>query len=101
MPLTAKQVYTEMSRLKLLGPNGNSPGIFIVDETSLHEEQEAAAAVDPTSSCITGRILPSSDIYKGGAYQLSMKFAEGYPFRPPEVRFITPIYHLNVDKDGE
>jgi len=100
MPLTAKQVFTEVTRLKLLGPHGNSPGIFIVDETPF-EEGEAAATVDPKSTYITGRVLPSSNIYKEGAYRLSMKFADGYPFKPPEVRFTTPIYHLNVDKDGE
>ncbi len=100
MPLTAKQVFTEVTRLKLLGPNGNSSGIFIVDETPF-EEGEAAATVDPKSTYITGRVLPSSNIYKEGAYRLSMKFADGYPFKPPEVRFTTPIYHLNVDKDGE
>lgn len=101
MPLNAKQVHGEVSRLKLLSPSGNSPGIFIVDETPLNDEQAAATAIDTTSSYITGRILPRSDIYKAGAYRLSIKFAEGYPFKPPTVRFTTPIYHLNVDKDGE
>ncbi len=100
MPLTAVQVYREVNRLKVLGRNGNSPGIFIVDEPQLDEEN-GAAAVDPQTTYITGRILPSSEIYKERAYSLSMKFSEAYPMKPPEVRFTTPIYHLNVDKDGE
>ncbi|CAF1011100.1 unnamed protein product [Rotaria sordida] len=100
MPLTAKQAWVEVNKLRLLGPTGNSPGIFIVDESPFQQEQEAAAA-ESQDPVIAGRILPTSDIYKEGAYRLEMRFSPGYPFKPPEVRFATPIYHLNVDKDGE
>ncbi len=101
MPLTARQVFVEVNRLKLLDPNGNSPGIFILEETPFQEEREAADTFDTTSTYITGRILPSSDIYNQGAYRLQIKLTAQYPFWPPEVRFLTPIYHLNVDTDGE
>ena len=38
--------------------------------------------------------------YKGGLFDLKVLFQGNYPVKPPEVRFITPIYHVNVnDKD--
>ncbi|CAF3212760.1 unnamed protein product [Rotaria sp. Silwood2] len=99
MPIDAKKAWAELSRLKLLSPSGNSPGIFIVDESPFQEEG-AAATAKSGHDFIAGRIFPNSDIYKEGAYRLEMTFAPGYPFKPPNVRFTTPIYHPNVDKDA-
>ncbi|CAF0872695.1 unnamed protein product [Rotaria sordida] len=100
MPITPKQAWVELSKLKLLGPNGNSPGIFIVDECPFQEEEAAAAAARSGYDFIAGRVLPSAEIYKEGAYRLEMRFSNEYPMKPPLVRFTTPIYHVNVDKDG-
>ncbi|CAM4808348.1 unnamed protein product [Rotaria magnacalcarata] len=99
MPISAPQVWKELTRLRLLGPNGQSPGIFIVDESPFKEEDGEEATASDEHDFIAGRILPTADIYKEGAYRLEMKFSSEYPFKPPEVRFTTPIYHLNVDKD--
>ena len=38
--------------------------------------------------------------YDGGRWLLSVQFPQDYPFRPPVVRFVTPIYHCNVSVDG-
>ena len=35
--------------------------------------------------------------YKDGLFFLCAKFPEEYPIKPPEVYFLTPIYHLNVN----
>ena len=35
--------------------------------------------------------------YKGGLFYLSVNFPFEYPEKPPEVCFITPIYHVNVN----
>ncbi|CAF4134678.1 unnamed protein product [Rotaria socialis] len=99
MPITATQAWKELTRLRLLGPNGQSPGIFIVDESPFKEEDDEEATASCGYDFIAGRILPTADIYKEGAYRLEMKFSSDYPFKPPEVHFTTPIYHLNVDKD--
>jgi len=29
-----------------------------------------------------------------------MKLTQNFPIDPPEVRFLTPVYHPNVAKDG-
>ena len=40
---------------------------------------------------------PENSNYKKGIYYLRAKFPKDYPESPPEITFITPIYHLNVN----
>lgn len=43
---------------------------------------------------------PSDSPYAEGTYTLSVQIPDRYPFEPPRVRFLTPIYHPNIDNDG-
>ncbi|XP_077303455.1 ubiquitin-conjugating enzyme E2 T [Lithobates pipiens] len=38
--------------------------------------------------------------YEGGVFSLEIAVPERYPFEPPRVQFITPIYHPNIDSAG-
>ncbi len=40
---------------------------------------------------------PKDTSYKGGLFYLSINFPNDYPTKAPEVCFITPIYHVNVN----
>ena len=40
---------------------------------------------------------PKDTSYRGGLFYLSIHFPNDYPARAPEVCFITPIYHVNVN----
>ena len=40
---------------------------------------------------------PESSPYKGYLFQFEINFPEDYPNRVPEIYFITPIYHPNVN----
>ena len=40
---------------------------------------------------------PKDTSYKGGLFLISIKFPESYPEKAPEVCFLTPLYHLNVN----
>merc|ERR1711981_402523 len=44
---------------------------------------------------------PENSPYENGEWKLSMYFPERYPMSPAEVRFITPIAHINVGEDGD
>ncbi|CAG2053281.1 unnamed protein product, partial [Timema podura] len=38
--------------------------------------------------------------YESGVFRLEIVIPDKYPFEPPHVRFVTPIYHPNVDESG-
>ena len=40
---------------------------------------------------------PKDSSYKGGLFCLGCEFPEKYPKEPPEIYYMTPIYHLNVN----
>ncbi|OEL35882.1 Protein PEROXIN-4, partial [Dichanthelium oligosanthes] len=39
---------------------------------------------------------PSETPYEGGVFQLAFAIPEQYPLLPPQVRFLTKIFHPNV-----
>jgi len=43
---------------------------------------------------------PTETAYEGLKFQLSLSFTSKYPMDAPTVKFITPIYHPNVDGSG-
>lgn len=38
--------------------------------------------------------------YYGGIFKVLIDLPERYPFEPPKVQFVTPIYHPNIDSAG-
>ena len=42
-------------------------------------------------------MAPADTSYKGGLFYLSIHFPQTFPLMPPEVCFLTPIYHINVN----
>ena len=42
---------------------------------------------------------PKGSPYEEGSFNLSFEFPDNYPFKCPEVKFITPMYHPNVKKE--
>ncbi|XP_010924209.1 uncharacterized protein [Elaeis guineensis] len=43
---------------------------------------------------------PEGTVYSKGVFTLKIQIPERYPFQPPNVTFVTPIYHPNIDNGG-
>lgn len=88
-----KRTLTEIGRLQALGNNTDPSSIKFVLEKSPIDNQG--------SNIILGRIFPKSPIFNQASFQVELKLPPEYPFRAPEARFITPIYHPNVNEEGK
>lgn len=44
---------------------------------------------------------PSDSVYKDGVYNGKLIIPKEYPHRPPEVKFISKLFHPNVYDDGK
>lgn len=42
---------------------------------------------------------PEGTPYEKGVFLINFKFPDNYPFKHPEVNFVTPMYHPNIKKD--
>lgn len=60
------------------------------------------AAPDPSNYRYFKIIMtgPAGTPYEGGRYRLELFLPEQYPMEPPKVRFLTKIYHPNIDALG-
>jgi len=45
-------------------------------------------------------IGPPDTPFEGGFFKAALDFPREYPLRPPKMRFVTDIWHPNIDKDG-
>ena len=43
---------------------------------------------------------PVGTPYERGVFKLKIELPQDYPFKPPRVKFITKIYHPNINKQG-
>jgi ubiquitin-protein ligase len=44
---------------------------------------------------------PPNTPYEDGNFNILLKFDSDYPKRPPSVKFLTPMYHPNIYRDGK
>ena len=44
---------------------------------------------------------PSDTPYEGGMFKTEMEFPQEYPNKPPQLKFISDIYHPNIHTDGK
>lgn len=44
---------------------------------------------------------PVDSLYEGYKFELDIHLPDNYPFSPPNVKFLTPIQHVNVNAKGD
>lgn len=45
-------------------------------------------------------IGPHGSPYEAALFELELEIPDRYPFVPPRLKFITPVYHPNIDTQG-
>lgn len=43
---------------------------------------------------------PQDTVYEGGMFKAHLLFPKEYPHRPPKMKFVSEMWHPNIDKDG-
>jgi ubiquitin-protein ligase len=92
-----KTLYTEITRLKLLDTD-TAESRFRLQKSPFNDDESDNQ--EKEGYVVVGQIFPKSNIYNERSYSIEIKLKKTFPFEPPEVRFLTPIYHPNIDKDG-
>eukprot|EP01102_Stenamoeba_stenopodia_P009122 TRINITY_DN2673_c0_g1_i3.p1 TRINITY_DN2673_c0_g1~~TRINITY_DN2673_c0_g1_i3.p1 ORF type:complete len:215 (+),score=28.57 TRINITY_DN2673_c0_g1_i3:74-718(+) len=61
----------------------------------------SAWAVDSNITHLEARLQgPENTPYEKGSFKLELLIPDRYPLEPPKVKFITKIYHPNIDSGG-
>jgi ubiquitin-protein ligase len=79
-----KRIQKELQNI--LSDNTLNLKIKVIDANLLHWHAEIAG--------------PDDSPYANGLFRLDINFPPDYPFNPPKVRFITKVYHCNINASG-
>lgn len=81
-----------------------SQGRIKAELKSITEDPPSNCSAAPENDDIfhwTATIIgPTGSVYEGGIFNLSIEFPPNYPFKAPKIRFITKIYHPNINMSG-
>ncbi|XP_047094764.1 ubiquitin-conjugating enzyme E2 36-like isoform X2 [Lolium rigidum] len=84
--------------------NSNLPRRIIKETQRLLSEPAPGISASPSEENMryfNVMVLgPAQSPYEGGVFKLELFLPEEYPMAAPKVRFLTKIYHPNIDKLG-
>ena len=64
------------------------------------DESVQVRTVDSPAHWVAKMDGPHGTPYDGGTFFLDITFSHNYPFTPPRVKFLTRIYHPNINAEG-
>ena len=83
---------------------GRASKRIMAELAKIQKDPHASIEIYPSEDDISfWRLLvtgPEYTPYENCVFLLYVKFPEAYPMTPPEVRFVTPIYHCNINQSG-
>jgi ubiquitin-conjugating enzyme E2 A len=82
--LTLKRLTKELERIKKSPING-----IVIDEPE---------DIMRWTATIYG---PSDSPYENGEFKMLIRYDSDYPVKAPSVKFLTPMYHPNIYRDGK
>lgn len=68
----------------------NNATVFVCDDSASNKAMSWKVVLDG----------PAGTPYEDGTFVLSVSFPVDYPFKPPQVLFLTPVFHCNVNSSG-
>ena len=69
-------------------------------ETNPPENCSASPVDNDLRHWIAIIVGPTETPYEGGMFKLDVLFPQDYPFKAPDIKFITKIYHPNIHMSG-
>jgi ubiquitin-conjugating enzyme E2 A len=70
----------------------------------LQTEELDGIHIDPPSDLMVWHATirgPPDTPYEEGEFKMQLKFDTDYPVKAPSIKFITPMYHPNIYRDGK
>jgi ubiquitin-conjugating enzyme E2 T len=94
-PATKARLLREMSLLSRDPP----PGIaaYLPDDSTSDSSSSSSSSSDMTKIRVQ---ITGPEPFESGIFLLLVNITSRYPFEPPRCRFLTPIYHPNIDSGG-
>ena len=77
---------------------------LIRDLKKMKDEQDESINASPEE----GNLLrwtafiegPEGTAWEGGLFEMVLEFSQEYPTKPPQIRFLTKMFHPNIYNDG-
>ena len=97
-----KRLYSDISRLKLLDKD-DAEVRFRLQQSPFNDDEDEDEMMNKKADehVVVGQIFPTSEFYNERSFSIEIKLTKTFPMDPPQIRFLTPIYHPNVGRDGK
>lgn len=95
----ARRILSDMYQLRHKKGNQKYLNEYVVIKDLLETDKIIYGQNNACSMIV--KFFPTSEIYNVAAYSVQTIVLDIYPFVPPSMRFLTPIYHPNVGVDGQ
>ena len=83
--MSQKRILKELNEIKKDPPSNCSAGLLNSEDSYVWE----ASIIGPIGT-----------VYQNGIFKLKILFPTDYPFKPPNIKFNTKIYHPNINSQG-